>query len=94
MGKREDTGYQHFLRFLTMYSKGSLFSVVKSRDCVVNILKGKRNTQIYTGYLKFIYVSKMNSFSRCKSTNIYKIKSGTQTADSFDSTIDFPSLLM
>ena len=33
----------------------------------------------------------MNSFSHRKSTNIYKIKSDIQTADSFDSTIDFPS---
>ena len=59
-----------------------------------NILNSKRNAQIYTGYLKFIKVSKMNSFSHRKSTNIYKIKSDIQTADSFDSTIDFPSLLM
>ena len=58
------------------------------------ILNGKRNAQIYTGYLKFIYVSKMNSFSHRKSTNIYKIKSDIQTADSFDFTIDFLSLLM
>ena len=56
--------------------------------------KSKRNAQIYTGYLKFIYKSKMNSFSCRKSTNIYKIKCDIQTADSFDSTIDFPSLLM
>ena len=57
-------------------------------------MNGKRNAQIYTGYLKFIYVSKMNSFSNRESTNIYKIKSDIQTADSFDSTTDFPSLLM
>ena len=59
-----------------------------------SIMNGKRNAQIYTGYLKFIYVSKMNSFSNRESTNIYKIKSDIQTADSFDSTTDFPSLLM
>ena len=50
-----------------------------------SVLNGKRNAQIYTGYLKFIYVNKMNSFSHRKSTNIYKIMSDIQTADSFDS---------
>ena len=61
---------------------------------LASILKGKRNAQIYTEYLKFIYVSKMNSFSHHKSTSIHKIKSDIQTSDSYDSTIDFPSLLM
>ena len=39
-------------------------------------------------------MSKMNSFSHRESTNIYKIKSDIQTADTFGSTIDFLSLLM
>ena len=57
------------------------------------LLNGKRNAQIYTGYLKFIDISKMNSFSHRKSTNIYKMKSNIKSADSFDSTIDFPSFI-
>ena len=68
--------------------------VVWKKNGLQSILNGIRNAQIYTGYLKFIYVSKMNSFSYRKSTNVYKIKRDIQTADSFDSTIDFPSLLM
>ena len=35
VGKGENTGYQHFLLFPTMFSKALLFEVVKSRDCVV-----------------------------------------------------------
>ena len=33
-GKGENAGYQHFLLFPTVFSKGLLFRVVKSRDCV------------------------------------------------------------
>ena len=33
--KGENAGYQHFLLFPTMFSKGFPFKVVKSRDCVV-----------------------------------------------------------
>ena len=35
VGKGENAGYQHFLLFFTMFSKGYLFRVIKSRDCVV-----------------------------------------------------------
>ena len=35
VGKGENAGYHHFLVFLTMFSKGLLYSVVKSQDCVV-----------------------------------------------------------
>ena len=35
MGKGENTGYQHFLLFPQCFSKGFLYRVVKSRDCVV-----------------------------------------------------------
>ena len=33
-GNRENAGYQHFLLFPTMFSKGPFHRVVKSRDCV------------------------------------------------------------
>ena len=39
VGKGENGGYQHFLLFPTMFSKGLFFRVVKRRDCVV---KGHR----------------------------------------------------
>ena len=35
VGKGENAGYQHFLLFPTMFSKGLFVKVVKSRDCVV-----------------------------------------------------------
>ena len=34
--KGENAGYQYFLLFPTMFSKGLPLKVVKSRDCVVN----------------------------------------------------------
>ena len=34
VGKGENAGYQHFLLFSTMFSKGFFPWVVKSRDCV------------------------------------------------------------
>ena len=34
VGKGENAGYQHFLLFPTMFSKGQFFRVVESRDCV------------------------------------------------------------
>ena len=34
-GKGENAGYQHFLPFPTMFSKGFLYRVVESQDCVV-----------------------------------------------------------
>ena len=36
VGKEENAGYQHFLFLPTMFSKAFFFTVVKSRDCVVN----------------------------------------------------------
>ena len=35
VGKVENAGYQHFLLFPTIFSKGFSFMVVKTRDCVV-----------------------------------------------------------
>ena len=35
MGKGENAGYQHFLLFPWMFSKGLFVWVVKSQDCVV-----------------------------------------------------------
>ena len=35
VGKGENAGYQHFLLFPTMFSKGFFLGVVKSRDCEV-----------------------------------------------------------
>ena len=35
VGKGENAGYQHFLLFPTMFSKGLSVEVVKSQDCVV-----------------------------------------------------------
>ena len=37
MGKGENTGYQHFSPFPTLFSKGFCFKVVKSLDCVVEL---------------------------------------------------------
>ena len=71
--------------------RGMTTNIVCIYKCILNC---KRNAQTYTGYLKFIYVGKMHSFSHRKSKNMYKIKSDIHTADTFDSTIDFPSLLM
>ena len=80
-----------FLRTVVEYGPCSQEVAQSGSRCIPN---GKRNALIYTGYLKFIYVSKINSFSHRKSANIYKIKNDIQTDDSFDYTIDFPSLLM
>ena len=35
VGKGENAGYQHFLLFPTMFSKGFILKVIKSRDCMV-----------------------------------------------------------
>ena len=35
VGKGENAGYQHFLLFPTMFSKGFLYRVIKICDCVV-----------------------------------------------------------
>ena len=35
VGKGENAGYQYFSPFPRMFSKGFLFRVAKSRDCVV-----------------------------------------------------------
>ena len=37
VGKGENAGYQHFLLFPTMFSKGFYLRVLKSQDCVVKI---------------------------------------------------------
>ena len=39
VGKGENAGYQHFLLFTKMFSKGILHGVVKSRDCVVKSMQ-------------------------------------------------------
>ena len=44
--KGENAGYQHFLFFPTMFSKGFLLKVVKSRDCMVNNLR-LQNYQVF-----------------------------------------------
>ena len=36
VGKGENAGYQYFLFFPTVFSKGFFLKVIKSRDCVVN----------------------------------------------------------
>ena len=42
VGKGENAGYQHFLLFPTMFSKGFFLRGVKSRDCVVmGFIQGK-----------------------------------------------------
>ena len=38
MGKGENAGYQHFLLFPILFSKGCFLRVVKSRDCGVSEL--------------------------------------------------------
>ena len=35
MGKEENDGYDHFSPFPTMLSKGFLYRIVKSLDCLV-----------------------------------------------------------
>ena len=35
VGKGENAGYQHFLFFPTVFSKGFITRIVKSRDCAV-----------------------------------------------------------
>ena len=35
VGKGENAGYQHFLLFSTVFSKGFITRVVKGQDCVV-----------------------------------------------------------
>ena len=37
-GQEENAGYQHFLLFPTMFSKGFFLTVIKSRDCLVKLL--------------------------------------------------------
>ena len=37
VGKGENAGYQHFLLFPTMFSKGLVLRGVKSWDCVVKV---------------------------------------------------------
>ena len=46
MGKGENAGYQHFLRFPTMFSKDLFLGVVKSRDGVVRSLTHFQTTKI------------------------------------------------
>ena len=52
VGKGENAGYQHFLLFPTMFSKGAYSRVIKIRDCEVKSkIIGNFVLQTYTFWL-------------------------------------------